>query len=102
MAVKELALDTVALDRDVGDIRSCLAQVRAEAEAMFAAVTVLNRTWEGPAKEDFVTQFHADAALVERMLHTVSALADDMQRASATYKKAGQNVADAIDSIRLR
>ena len=101
MASAELAIDTVALDRDAADLSQCLGRAGRELDGLMEALTALNRMWDGPANKSFDAQFRIDAGMMAELQETVGRLIADMRSAAAEYRKCGNSVADAIAAVKI-
>ncbi|MBR1496151.1 MAG: WXG100 family type VII secretion target [Oscillospiraceae bacterium] len=101
MDAKELAIDTVSLDRDAAALGDCLGRARVELNGLMEALFTLNRMWEGPANESFAEQFRIDAEMMEELQDTVKRFSEDMRSASSEYRRCGERVEDVLAALKI-
>lgn len=101
MASSEMAIDTTALNRDIGTLSSTLRRVEAEVEGMYGAIQSLDRMWDGPANEAFVQQFRRDYANMQALFRAVQSLIQCMRGAGAAYASGEKRVESIVSSIRI-
>lgn len=98
---KELAINTLQLDRDAGEMEGLLYRIRREVDGMYEAIRVLNTMWEGPANETFSKQFDIDYRGTKTFCQTTGELIRCLEQSSRDYSRSERSVAEAVSSVRI-
>lgn len=98
---KELAVNTLLLDRDVSEMDGLLRRITREVDGMYEAVRALSGTWEGPANETLSKQFELDYNGTKTFCRTIDELIRCLELSSRDYTSTERRVAEAVSSVRL-
>lgn len=101
MTIRQIEIDTAALDRDASAMQAKLDRVGREVEGMFESVRELDRMWDGPANEAFVQTFQQDYETMKALCRGLRTLAGCMAGASRTYFNKENEVGGVVATIRI-
>ena len=99
--MKEIAIDTAALDRDIGSLKEKLGDLRAAEQKMTEDVRELSTMWKGTANDAFVAQYRADRETFNEMYTILEELIAALEYARDQYDKCDGQVNELVNSIRL-
>lgn len=99
MAAVMLAVDSMALERDIAQMTFTYRQINAELEGMYEAVRALDAMCDGPANQAFRLQFRNDYENMMSICQTVQDLIRCMENAKHHYLAGGTQVESVVDQI---
>ncbi len=100
-SIREIAIDTGALNRDVGTLNGTLDRIYSELSGMSDAIQTLDGMWDGPANEMFVQQFRHDYESMQEVCKGVRSLIQSMEDASKKYAAGENQVSGIVAAIRI-
>ena len=101
MAIREMAISTDNLARDIERLRNMLSELRRNKEKMVEEIEELNTMWKGPANDMFVKQFQSDCTYFDRLCKTIEEMIQAMEYARTEYEKCDNQVNGLVRAIRI-
>lgn len=101
MAVKEIAVSTENLGRDIESLRGLLGDLKTNKDKMVQEIEELNVMWKGPANETFVKQFGLDCASFDYLYKTIEEMIKAMENAKKEYEQCDNKVNNLVGAIRI-
>ena len=100
MAAVNFDVDTDNLRAGVRDMREQLSAMKEGRDALATSVAEVESTWEGPAKEQFSSQFLRDCEEFDSIYKTISEILDRFDRAATEYDTCDAQVLEIINAMR--
>ena len=101
LAVKEIAVDTAILSRDIGRLESLLTRLESGRRKMTQEIQELNTMWQGPSNQAFNIQFQTDCGCLENMCKTIREMIQAMEQAKTEYDLCDNKVKEMIVALRV-
>lgn len=101
MAVKEIAISTDNLGRDIERFRGLLRELKQNKSKMVEEISELNTMWKGPANDTFVKQFQSDCISFDNLCKTIEEMIQAMEHAKTEYEKCDNKVNSLVRAIRI-
>lgn len=101
MAVREIAVSTENLGRDIARLRTVLNNLRKNKDKMVQEIEQLNTMWKGPANQMFAKQFALDCRSFDNLCRTIEEMIKAMENAKTEYEKCDNKVNALVNAIRI-
>ena len=94
-------IDTDALQRDIGELQSLLQSLRGQLKKLDGSMQILNQTWEGTAKEAYMTEYREDLAAMEELCNMIFELIQIFSSAKDEYMNKNNAAQTRVAQIRV-
>lgn len=101
MDIREIVVDTNALQSDISHMQSILSKAKESSESMFRSIDVLSGMWEGDSHETFLRQMEEDCRKMQELWEAVERLIECMQYADKEYTSCENAVHSIIKTIQI-
>ncbi len=98
---KEIAVNTNTLKNEVDTMTRALQQLRNRIDEAYAAVSDLDKMWDGPANVEFRTEFNNDRLRLVEICNSIERLINAMGKSRVEYEKCESDVKAIVDGIRI-
>ena len=101
MAIPYLKVTTDRMLNDVDDLTSYLTHIKTCMQELCTAMDTLLSYWDGPASEAEMQVYQAERQNIDQLCKLVEELIDEMSNDASAYNICEQQVADAVNSLRI-
>lgn len=101
MAVREIAVSTENLEKDIIRLKGVLADLRKNKDKMVQEIEQLNSMWSGTANQMFTKQFTSDCISFDSLCRTIEEMIQAMEHAKTEYEKCDNRVYGIVSAIRI-
>ena len=101
MAIREIEVDTTALQRDINRINELIGKMKNKKAKLISSVQTMNASWSGSANAAFNAQFNTDMVNIDQMIQTLTDMSNSMKKARKEYDQCEKRVDGIIRSIRI-
>lgn len=101
LAVKEIVVNTVALSRDIEQLKNLLNQLEKNRRKLAQEIQELNAMWQGPSNQAFNAQFKTDCTSFENLCKTIREMIQAMEHARTEYDQCDNKVNGLVAALRI-
>ena len=101
MAVREIAVNTATLARDMAQLTTLLARLEKDKAKMVQEIQELNRMWQGPSNQAFNDQFKTDCTSLDNLCRTIREMIGAMENAKREYDQCDNRVNALVSALKI-
>lgn len=99
--MKEITINTNALEDDITRLRENLKDLANLKKAMITDIETLNRMWKGKSNIAFNLQFQQDKVQFEQLEKALGEMVEAMENAKQQYDICDHKVNDLVNNIKV-
>ena len=96
-----IKINTSSLNRDAGQVNSCIQKMKSEMTKMKSSVSELDGMWDGPGSEAFKKAFQDDVNGMETLFKNLEEIYKYEVNAKNEYESCENKVYQLVSSIRI-
>lgn len=101
MAITNLKVNTDRMRNDAEDLASRLTQSRTRLQELCAAMDTLLSYWDGPASQAETQIYQAEKQNMDQLCKLMDELINELSSDASAYSTCEQQVADAVNALRI-